>query len=61
MLTASVTRVCTDVEIVDDEDGEDTEEFRARLMFDGALPAGVRLMPDEASVSIFDNEGRKFL
>ena len=55
--TASGPVQCVNVTIVDDEDGETTEDFRARLLPDGPLPAGVTLTPDEAAVSIFDNEG----
>ena len=42
---------------MDDEDGENTEDFTARLEPDGSLPGGVTLAPDTASVSINDNEG----
>lgn len=55
--TFSNTTLCVEVQIVDDNDLENTEEFTVRLSPDGTLPAGLRITPDLATVSIFDNEG----
>ena len=57
MFTNSITVQCVEVPIVDDEEGEETEDFRALLMPDGTLPGGVVLNPDSATAFILDNEG----
>ena len=59
--TFSATRRCVGVGIEDDNLLEDSEEFTARLSPDGPLPPGLRLMPDAALVSIFDNDGKEML
>lgn len=46
------------VTIVDDLEDENTEDFTARLVPEGTLPATVTLSPATSTITILDNEGK---
>ena len=49
------------IRIIDDKIVEDLERFVATLEVNNALNPGVRLSPDEAEISIIDNDGECLL
>ena len=50
--------ICTNISITDDTVVENTEQFRLAIAFPGSSqPANLVLSPDNANVTIFDDDG----
>ena len=52
---------CVNVQIVDDERAENTESFIAMLVASSNSPQLLLIAPENTTVNILDNDGKKYV